>query len=155
MTLVRLSVLLLLRRIFDVKPFKIITSIIGAACIAWGVAIFFANMFQCTPFADAFDPEIVMGLSKRCIDLQAMYYGTLGTALILDITILALPLHLIWKLSLPTRKKLEIVAILSLGGMCVPLDNAAFTDLRTFRLVHISLTDMRVTEPASLVSCEL
>ena len=116
-TLVRVSILLQLRRVFDVKPFKTITSIIGASCVAWGIAIFLANIFQCTPFADAFDPEVVMSLSDNCIDLQRMFYGTLGTAFTLDLIILILPLHLIWRLSLSTRKKFEVMAILSLGGM--------------------------------------
>ena len=116
-TLVRVSILLLLRRIFDVKPFKRVASIVGAACVAWGIAIFFANIFQCTPFADAFDPNVVMSLSDKCINLQAMFYGTLGTAFTLDLIILILPLYQIWKLSLPARKKFEVMAILSLGGM--------------------------------------
>lgn len=116
-TLVRISILLLLRRVFIVEPFSIITSIVGAACVAWGISIFFANVFQCTPFMDAFDPDVVMTLSKKCIDLQAMFYGALGTAFILDFIILILPLHLIWRLRLPTRKKFELTVILSLGGM--------------------------------------
>ena len=74
-------------------------------------------MFQCTPFADAFNPNVVMSLSKKCINIQAMYYGTLGTGITLDLIILILPLHLILRLTLPTRKKFEIMAIFSLGGM--------------------------------------
>ena len=116
-TIVRISILVTLRRIFDVERFKIITTIVGTACMAWGISIFFANIFQCTPFMDAFDPDIVMSSSKKCIDLQAMFYGTLATAFTLDLIILVLPLHIIWKLRLPTRQKIELTAILSLGGL--------------------------------------
>lgn len=116
-TIVRLSILLTLRRIFDVAPFKMITTIVGTASIAWGISIFFANIFQCTPFMDAFDPDIVMSSSKKCINLQAMFYGTLATAFTLDLIILILPLHVIWRLRLPTRQKFELTVILSLGGL--------------------------------------
>lgn len=118
-TIVRLSILLTLRRIFDVESFKMITTIAGTASIAWGLSIFFANVFQCTPFMDAFDPDVVMSSSNKCINLQAMFYGTLGTAFILDLIILILPLHVIWRLRLPTRQKYELTAILSLGGLWV------------------------------------
>ena len=116
-TIVRLSILVTLRRVFDVERFKIITTIVGSACIAWGISILFANIFQCTPFMDAFDPDVVMSSSKKCINLQAMFYGTLGTAFTLDLIILILPLHVIWRLRLPTRQKIELTAILSLGGL--------------------------------------
>ena len=116
-TLVRLSILLTLRRIFDVEPFKVITTILGFATIAWGISIFFANIFQCTRFMDAFDPNVVMSSSKTCIDLQAMFYGTLGTGFSLDLIILILPLHIIWRLRLSTRQKFELTAMLSLGGL--------------------------------------
>ena len=116
-TIVRVSILLTLRRRFDVERFKVITTIVGTASIAWGLSIFFANIFQCTPFMDAFDPDVVMSSSKKCINLQAMFYGTLATAFTLDLIILILPLHIIWKLRLPTRQKIELTAILSLGGL--------------------------------------
>lgn len=116
-TLVRVSILLLLRRIFDVRPFRIITSFVLCACVAWGVSIFFANLFQCTPLMDAWNPEVVMTFDQKCINLQAMFYGTLATALTLDLIILILPIQMIWRLCLTTRQKFELTAILGLGGL--------------------------------------
>ena len=116
-TLVRISVLLLMRRIFDTRPFRDITNVVGALCLAWGIAIIFANIFQCTPTSNAFDPAVIMSLSNRCIHLQAMYYGAMSTALTLDILILILPIHQIWRLQLSNKQKYELTAILSLGGM--------------------------------------
>ena len=118
-TLVRVSILSLLRRIFTTKLFRMITTLLSTLCLAWGIAIIFANVFQCTPLSDAFDPSIVMSMSSRCINLQAMYYGTLATALSLDLVILILPLYPIWRLQLPHRQKYELMAMLSLGGLYV------------------------------------
>ena len=127
-TLVRLSILLLYRRIFDIKSFRIITTVLIAACVIWGVSLGAANIFQCHRVSDAFKPEVVGALDGRCIDLQAMFYGALATGFGLDFIILVLPLVQIWSLRLERRQKLELTAILCLGGLYVtlaPLDSAS------------------------------
>lgn len=116
-TLVRISILLLLRRIFDVLYVRIIIGILGGLCLAWGISIIFANIFLCIPVSDVFNPAVAMDINSHCIDLQAMLYGTLGSAVSLDIAILILPLHEVWRSHLPKRQRLEITAILGLGGL--------------------------------------
>lgn len=116
-TLVRISVLLLYRRIFEIGYFRRITTGLIAACVAWGLSICFANIFQCHSLTDAFKPEVVGALDGRCIDLQAMFYGTLGTGFTLDLIILILPLREIWCLQLERRQKYELTAILGMGGL--------------------------------------
>ncbi|KAL8929138.1 MAG: hypothetical protein Q9172_000573 [Xanthocarpia lactea] len=118
-TLVRISILLLYRRIFDTRCFRIITTGLIAACIIWGVSLCAANVFQCHTMPDAFKPEVVGALDGRCINLQAMFYGTLGTGFTLDLVILILPFQQIWSLRLERRQKCELVAILGLGGLYV------------------------------------
>ena len=116
-TLVRISILLLLRRIFETRPFRLLTTFFGALCLAWGISIISANIFQCIPVSDAFVPAVVMGMSSRCINLQAMFYGTLGTGVTLDLVVLVLPLHQVWRLQLSRRQKYELTAMLCLGGL--------------------------------------
>ncbi len=120
-TLVRISILLLYRRIFDIRSFRIVTTVLTAACVVWGISICAANVFQCHKVTDAFKPEVVGALDGRCINLQAMFYGTLGTGFTLDLVILILPFQQIWSLRLERRQKLELTAILSLGGLYVTL----------------------------------
>ncbi|KAL8687040.1 MAG: hypothetical protein Q9218_006677, partial [Villophora microphyllina] len=71
----------------------------------------------CHSVPDAFKPEVVGALDGRCINLQAMFYGTLGTGFTLDLIILVLPLPQIWCLQLERRQKYELTAILGLGGL--------------------------------------
>ena len=160
-TLVRISILMLMRRIFDIRPFKITTSVLIAMSLAWGISIAFANIFQCTPVAGAFDPAIVMSFSKQCINLQAMYYGTLGTAVFLDTIILVLPVREIWKLQLSTRRKYEISALLSVGGLAciasfmriVAIGNLKRTDLvckLTTKSHHLSTLISRFKSTAAV-----
>ena len=130
-TLVRISILLLYRRIFDVNPFRTITAVLIATCVAWGVSIAAANIFQCHTITDAFKPEVVAAFDGRCINLQAMFYGTLGTGFTLDLIILILPIHRIWTLRLEPRQKYELTAILALGGLYV-INYISFFALKVF-----------------------
>jgi len=116
-TLVRISVLLLLHRIFEIFYIRVIVGILSGLCLAWGISIIFVNVFLCIPVSDAFNPAVAMSIGGRCIDLQAMLYGTLGSAVILDVAILILPLHQVWRSQLPNRQKYEITAIFGLGGL--------------------------------------
>lgn len=116
-TLVRMSVLLLFRRLFDISNVRIIIGILDGLCLAWGISIVFANVFLCIPVSDAFNPAVVMSTSEHCIDLQAFLYGTLGSGVGLDVAILTLPLLQVWRSTLPKRQKYEITAILGLGGL--------------------------------------
>jgi len=116
-TLIRISVLFLLRRIFDILYVRIIIGILGGLCLAWGISIIFVNVFLCIPVSDAFNLAVAMSISNRCIDLQALLYGTLGSVVSLDVAILILPLHQIWRSRLPSRQKYETTAILGLGGL--------------------------------------
>lgn len=116
-TLVRTSVLLLFRRLFDVSQIRIIIGLLDGLCLAWGIAIVFTNVFLCIPVSDAFNPAVAMSTSEQCIDLQAFLYGTLGSGVGLDLAILILPLYQVWRSTLPKRQKYEITAILGLGGL--------------------------------------
>ncbi|KAL9634995.1 MAG: hypothetical protein Q9204_002786 [Flavoplaca sp. TL-2023a] len=116
-TLVRVSILLLYRRIFDIKYFRIIAMGLIVACIAWAISIGAANIFQCRNVPDAFNAEVVAAPDDRCIDTKMMYYGMLGTGFALDLIILFLPFQQIYDLQLQRRQKYELIGILSLGGL--------------------------------------
>lgn len=73
------------------------------------------DLFQCRPFKAAFDPEDLF--TDRCIDLQAYYWGTTGANLILDVVILALPLHMVWGLKISRKQKLGLSGIFLLGSL--------------------------------------
>lgn len=73
------------------------------------------NLFQCRPFQAAFDLDLL--LTDQCINLQAYYWGIIGSNLCLDLVMLYMPLHMVWRLKLRTRQKIELSGIFLLGGM--------------------------------------
>ncbi|KAL9585027.1 MAG: hypothetical protein Q9203_004426 [Teloschistes exilis] len=114
-TSVKLSLLFLYRSIFNTPAFKAWTSVIGVTCVAWLISATFADVFQCTPFNAAFQSELIF--TSHCIDLQSFYLSLSAANFVLDIIILALPLAMVWRLQLTQGQRLQVSAVLLLGGL--------------------------------------
>jgi len=114
-TMVKLSILLLYRRIFGTAAFRVKSFVVGLVCVAWFLVAIFTDIFQCRPFHLAFDYQMMF--SDRCIDIQAFYWGISASNVFLDLVVLSLPIWEVWKLHLPKRKKLVLSGIFMLGGV--------------------------------------
>ena len=114
-TMVKISILLLYRRIFNTATFRLKTLIAGLICIAWLLIVIFTDIFQCRPMRLAFEFSEIFG--KNCIDIQAYYIGISISNVLLDLVVLYLPIHEVWKLQLPKQKKLMLSGIFMLGGV--------------------------------------
>ena len=114
-TLVKLSILLLYRRIFVTEGFRRTTIYVGIICVAWFFIAVFMDLFQCHPFKAAFDVELLF--TDQCINLQTYYWGISAGNLALDVVLLYLPLHMVWGLQLPKRQKFTVSGIFMLGGL--------------------------------------
>lgn len=49
-TMVKISILMLYRRIFDTATFRLKSLIVGIICVAWFLVAVFTDIFQCRPF---------------------------------------------------------------------------------------------------------
>ncbi|KAI4218526.1 MAG: hypothetical protein LQ349_008674 [Xanthoria aureola] len=157
-TLVRTAILLLYRRIFDVKPFRRVATVLIVLCLVWGVSVCFANIFQCRHVQDAFNAEAISSPDDRCINLQNLYFGTVGTGFALDLIILVLPFQQIWGLRLERRQKYELIAILSLGGLACVASIIRITTLTGLDPNHLSYSVATVymwsqIEPSAAILC--
>ena len=115
MTIVKLSLILLYRRIFATRRFKRASLVVGTACVAWFLISLFLMIFQCRPVSAFFDPELLF--TDHCIDLQALYRGILASNIALDLILLCLPLYMVLGLQLAVRQKLLLSGIFALGSL--------------------------------------
>ena len=116
--MVKISILLMYRRIFDTEAFKKATLVVGAACVAWAIAAIFCLIFQCHPFSGLWNPELTF--TNKCINLQSYYRAIASSNMALDIIILCMPLFMVWRLKLEASQKLMLSGIFALGGLvCV------------------------------------
>lgn len=113
-TPIKCSILCLFIRLFGVnKRFKVYCLSLIGLTVTWAVALFIGSIVQCHPVSEAWNP-----LSDRstCVDLRAFLVGFNVPNIIFDFLILVAPLRLIWKLRLPTPKKILISTVLMLGA---------------------------------------
>jgi len=115
--LVRISVIILMRRIFFDKSIAPISRILANILIAISLAQFFISecifIFRCYPVKYGFN--VAETWKAKCLDNRKSGYSTAGTHLILDTAVLILPMYSIWKLQLPLRDRLRIMAVFLLG----------------------------------------
>ena len=116
-TMVKLSLLLLYRRLFATASFRKRADVTAVICVTWFFVATFTNVFQCRPFNAAFRLDLIP--SESCIDLQQYLRGIAIANLALDFVILVLPLHMIWNLNLPARQRNLLLATFLLGSLCV------------------------------------
>jgi len=114
-TTVKLSLLLLLRRIFDVTTFRTWSAIVASLCVTWLWSAILTNLLQCSPFNAAFKQELLD--TEKCLPVQSWYWGITITNLVLDVVILILPMWRVMDLRLPFAKKCLLCGIFGFGGM--------------------------------------
>ena len=116
-TAAKLSVLLLYRRIFTVRRFRIVIDIVGVLSLLWGITSFLIFIFQCNPVHKGFNPDA----PGQCINLESTYYGISVSNAAFDVLITFMPVKLIWALKLPMKQRVVLILIMCLGLMCVPV----------------------------------
>ena len=121
MTLIKLSILLLYKRIFTTPRFRAIVKIVCTIVILWFITFFFTTLFQTFPISNNWNPKGNINVAGTVINVYAMYVTTAVTDVVLDITILTLPCAVIWRLQMRRAKKILLSGIFLLGALCVYL----------------------------------
>ncbi|KAF2011503.1 hypothetical protein BU24DRAFT_466203 [Aaosphaeria arxii CBS 175.79] len=113
---VKISILLFYRRIFFITTgYKQVSLALMVLSTAWYIASQVANLLTCQP-VDSFWNRRKPG---KCSNFNAMYLGTGTVDLLIDVAILVLPIRMAFNLHLPTRTKVAVAGIFSLGGFVV------------------------------------
>ncbi|KAL8727030.1 MAG: hypothetical protein Q9166_006328 [cf. Caloplaca sp. 2 TL-2023] len=100
-TRINVSILLFYHRIFTTPQFRLRTNIVGALVILWLLLNNFMAAFQCRPIKKTWIP-LTPG---HCIEPLGLIVGLQAGNIVLDITILALPVHAVSKLQTSLAKK--------------------------------------------------
>ena len=114
-TLIKVAILILYHRTFPVKSFRRAVYVVSAIVLADSVAIFFAVCFYCVPIRHLWDPSA----PGRCDNRALFTTLASSTLLVTDLILYFMPVPVILKLQMTTRRKVEIIAIFLLGGLYV------------------------------------
>lgn len=80
-----------------------------------GISFFFATLFECLPISQIW--TTFYGQTGNCYDYLPMLIATAVSNMIIDILIILLPWHMIWQLQMPTRQKIGVGSIFTLGAL--------------------------------------
>ncbi|KAF1973174.1 hypothetical protein BU23DRAFT_507193 [Bimuria novae-zelandiae CBS 107.79] len=119
--LIKISVLIFYRRIFTVTQSRkdwrnwfFIAMIV--VITAWALSWIFAFVFMCRRNVQTLftSPE---NLAANCVDTLAVGYGHSVSDFITDALIIVIPIPFVWKLHLPTGRKLAVCGVFLLGSL--------------------------------------
>lgn len=112
---VKISVLLLYRRIFPNPKFRAIFWSVGGFIVCYTVVQELTILFQCRPMAGAWDPKIYV--RAKCIKLNLEWVNMASFNVLTDLVTLCLPLPLVWRLQIDKERKFQLLGVFLLGSL--------------------------------------
>jgi len=111
-TCVKLSILWFYIGIFEWHGFRPAAYVVMAVSIALWVAVILESFLLCSPFEYTWNKVTVTG---TCGSSTEAYLSVAIVNLIIDLSIVALPMPILWRLQMSWKKKAAISALLGLG----------------------------------------
>ena len=108
----KVSILLLLRRIFTTPAFRHTTTVLLVIVCAWFVAVETADGTICLPLNSRWNPMI----AGHCGDQVALDQGSPIPWIVTDFAILLCPLPMVRKLHMPTRQRVALACLFLIGS---------------------------------------
>lgn len=128
MMFIKVSILLLYRRVFPVGTFMIRWWFVLLFTVGYSLGGICASLFSCTPMESAWSVYFLCIWNLRtdwcrdlwitadhCINTAAFYIANGVLNCVSDLLILALPLPIIWGLSLARRQKAHLFMLFGVG----------------------------------------
>ncbi|KAM0795823.1 hypothetical protein BDR22DRAFT_919339 [Usnea florida] len=110
--IIKLSCLVFYRRVFSPSQTAkwFISAGMGFVVSAY-IALFFANIFECSPVRKSWYPE----LPGHCLHPGGLPWASGAINVVSDIFVVVVPIPCIWQLNMKLQRKLRILALFSLG----------------------------------------
>ena len=112
-TAVKLSALLLYRRIFPSNEFRKILWVVAGIILCYTIPQQAITIFQCDPISGAWDPAV--HIRAKCVPLGIIFVTMASMNVATDIMTLSLPLPLLWHLQMNKMHKFQLIGIFLLG----------------------------------------
>ncbi|KAK1144136.1 hypothetical protein N8T08_005798 [Aspergillus melleus] len=143
---IKISILLLYRRIFPIRKFQIASWIVGGLVCSWCLAVFITVMLQCRPISLNWDKS----QPGTCIDPKQFFFGNAISNLLIDVVILMMPIPMVLQLQLRTSQKLTILGIFLLGGFVCVASIMRVVTLKVFESNDTPCMSLTTSKPKSL-----
>ncbi|KAI1776781.1 hypothetical protein F4818DRAFT_359294 [Hypoxylon cercidicola] len=108
---IKMSILLLFRRIFVTRAFGVITAVLAGVLIVWFLCVLFLQIFFCKPVSASWIPAE----TEHCLYKTRFYQAISISNILWDFTLLFLPLPMVWRLNTTNKRKLQLCGIFLVG----------------------------------------
>lgn len=115
-TLPKLAILCLYLRIFQVKPYRFATFVIGGILIATWIASWSVAFAMCTPYSFQWNKSIEGG---TCLNEFSFYIWMGIPSIATDLAMIILPMPIIWRLQTSIGQRIGLTITFVAGGLCV------------------------------------
>jgi len=109
---IKLCILLMYRRLFPTRQFKLAVYILGSVLLIWWLSTFLLGVVNCRPIQGFWDPTV----AATCINFENYSVGYAVVNILTDVIILVLPIRVVWNLQLPRGQKVALTFIFLLGS---------------------------------------
>ena len=113
---VKFSVLLLYRRIFHSKTFRLVLNGVGGLIFTYTCIAVITSIFQCRPVQAAWDMSITDAVCIK-LNVEVVVFAILNA--MTDLATMCLPMPLLWRLQMETGRKLQLMGLFLAGGLYV------------------------------------
>jgi hypothetical protein len=113
-TLIKLSILAMYRRIFPTSMVTWGSYVLGAVIMMWWFAVTIVTFLQCQPLNRLWDMTVTEG---TCMNRFNLFIGNAIPNIATDILILGLPVYEVSRLQMELSRKLGISGMFLLGGV--------------------------------------
>lgn len=117
-TLIKLSILHFYSRVFNNAAFKRVVWLAMGLCVAFWFGAFFGTALFCIPPRALWEP-LERVPDAHCGNNQAMYTACASSDLGIDVIVILLPMPTLWRLQLPTTKKVALTFVFGVGFLYV------------------------------------
>lgn len=111
-TFVKLSILHLYIVVFPQRPVRWICYGMMGLTVAYCISNCLQNLLICRPIQYNWDKTIVDGV---CTPAYYPYVSAAAIHMGIDVIIVALPMPMLWRLQMPTRKKISLSVVFGIG----------------------------------------
>ncbi|KAF2730968.1 hypothetical protein EJ04DRAFT_579458 [Polyplosphaeria fusca] len=128
--LIKVSIVLLYLQIFPSRKFKFVATLILVLVVVSTIIVCLLTIFACTPIRSFWDRTV----EGRCIDITALAYANSGAAIVQDLTILVMPLPMVWALNIERHRKIAMGFMFSVGIFACITTILRLHSLLTFKI---------------------
>ncbi|KAI0429253.1 hypothetical protein F5Y09DRAFT_310864 [Xylaria sp. FL1042] len=114
-SLTKVSIILFYFRLLPQQSYRAFLWTMMVVVILTGASSTIAGIFQCSPIAHAWNPNI----PGTCFNQFALFFANGGLNIAQDLILYILPTRILWSMNLPLKQRVALIGVFVIGGLTI------------------------------------